>query len=240
MIAAALLAATAGWLAVAALLVRERRRRELVARASHELRGPLTAAQLALETMARRPEVPADNVFAIDWQLRRARLALADLDAAPDGGRAPDELESLRVSGLMAQLALSWAPVAAAAGRELAVAPAPAGLALLADRTRLAQAVGNLLANALEHGAGPVELRARRLGARLRLEVRDGGGGLPGPIRELAHRRPGGRGRGLAIAAGIAERHGGRLTAAPSAAGAAMVLELPLHVAAEAALEAGS
>jgi signal transduction histidine kinase len=36
------------------------------------------------------------------------------------------------------------------------------------------------------------------------------------------------RGRGLAIADDIARRHGGRLTTAPSAGGAALALELPL------------
>jgi DNA-binding response OmpR family regulator len=238
-IGAALLAGLLGWVAAAALALRARRRRELVARASHELRGPLTAAQLALDTMARRRDVHADHVLAIDSQLRRARLALADFDAAPAGVLAPDDLAVLPVSGLVAQLALSWEPVAAARGRELKVPAAPPGLSLLGDRTRLAQAAGNLLANALEHGAGPVELRARRSGPRLRLEVRDSGTGLPAPVSELVRSPRGGRGRGLAITAGIAARHGGRLTAAPSAAGASVVLELPLHAAPE-ALEAHS
>jgi signal transduction histidine kinase len=66
------------------------------------------------------------------------------------------------------------------------------------------------------------------LPGRVRVEVHDAGPGLPAPVGELIRgrrRRP--RGRGLAIAAGIAERHGGRLAAAPSADGACLVLELP-------------
>ena len=79
------------------------------------------------------------------------------------------------------------------------------------------------------------------LGGRVRLEVRDDGSGLPAPVADIAARPGGGRGRrgrGIAIAAGIAERHGGRLTAAPSAAGAALVLDLPLAGGAPAVLEA--
>ena len=79
------------------------------------------------------------------------------------------------------------------------------------DRVRLAQALGNLLANALEHGAGTVEVAARTLSGRVRIEVSDEGGGLPAPVADLA-RRPragrGRRGRGLAIASEIAARHG--------------------------------
>jgi signal transduction histidine kinase len=95
---------------------------------------------------------------------------------------------------------------------------------------RLAQAVGNLVANAIEHGGSRVELRAAAAGGRVRVEVRDDGPGLPAPIPVLIRRARGGRGRrgrGLAIAADVAARHGGRLGSAPASTGACLVLELP-------------
>ena len=98
------------------------------------------------------------------------------------------------------------------------------------DRTRLTQACGNLLANAIEHAGGRIELRARAVGGRVRIEVTDDGPGLPAPVAQLAARRRAGRGRrgrGLAIASEIAVRHGGPLAAAPSASGARLILELP-------------
>ncbi|HYI20284.1 MAG TPA: ATP-binding protein, partial [Solirubrobacteraceae bacterium] len=100
-----------------------------------------------------------------------------------------------------------------------------------ADPLRLAQAAGNLVANALEHGNGPVRLRVHATAAHVRIEVRDQGPGLPAPVAELAARRPhaGRRGHGLAIAGRVAERHGGRLLTAPVASGACVVLELPRH-----------
>ncbi len=210
----------------------------LAAHASHEVRGPLTVALLSLEGMVARGEVHGEAARGLELQLRRARLAVDDLAAVAQGGRAPDRLEPVTVSGLLAQVGLAWRPAARAHGVDLwVVNEATAGDvpfargrgALLADRTRLAQALGNLIANALEHGGGPVEVRARATGSRLRFEVHDGGPGLAEPLRALSRRPRGRRGHGLAITAEIAERHGGRLVAAPSGAGTTLALELPLR-----------
>jgi signal transduction histidine kinase len=195
----------------------------LAARASHEVRGPLTVALLALDGMVARGEVGVDAARSLRLQLDRARLGVDDLAAASAGTAAPDRLEPLAASALLAQVAAAWRPVA---GEDLRVLPAPAGAAVLADRVRLAQALGNLISNALEHGAPPVTVRARVHGRDLRLEVHDEGPGLNAPLRTLTRRPRGRRGHGLAIAEGIAERHGGRLLTAP---GATLVLELPLR-----------
>jgi signal transduction histidine kinase len=102
---------------------------------------------------------------------------------------------------------------------------------LVADELRLAQAVGNLIANASRHAFSRVVVRASADDEAVRIEVSDDGPGLPAPVAELvgrARRGRGAHGRGLAIAAGVAAVHGGRLSAAPSARGARLVLELPL------------
>ena len=111
-----------------------------------------------------------------------------------------------------------------------------AGAIVVGDRLRLAQAISNLVANALEHAPGRVELTARLVGSRhVRIEVIDEGPGLPLARAALTRRARGGRGlgrggrgRGLAIAAQIAERHRGRLVAAPAPQGARIGIELPL------------
>ena len=101
------------------------------------------------------------------------------------------------------------------------------------DRLRLAQVTGNLIANAIEHGGGVVEVHGHGDRTRARVEVSDSGPGLPAPVAELVRagsRGRGGRGRrgrGLAIAAAIAADQGGRLAVAPSMRGARVVLELP-------------
>ena len=60
--------------------------------------------------------------------------------------------------------------------------------------------------------------------------MRDCGPGLPAPVAELvaaARGRRSARGHGLAIAAAVADSHGGRLASLPAARGAHLVLELP-------------
>jgi len=231
------LAPALGWLLAlvglalaAALQVELRRRRELVARACHELRGPLTAAHLALYGAARRGDGPPPRLVAIENELERAAVALDDLAAARRGRRAADRDEAIDVGDLLAYQASTWRVVAPVLGSRLQLVDGASGAVVRGDRVRLAQAVGNLVSNAFEHGAGRVELLARASGDRVRIEVADEGPGLPAPVGDLT-RRPragrGRRGRGLAIAADIADRHGGRLVAAPSARGARLALELP-------------
>jgi len=224
---------------MAAVAWRELRRgRELVARACHELRGPLAAAHLALHAVAGDPA----RLAAIEVELRRAGLALDDLAAARAGRRAADRDELVDVGDLLEHQAATWAAIAPVFGCTLRVTAVPHGVVVRGDRVRLAQAVGNLLANALEHGAGTVELGARVLGGQVRIEVGDEGAGLPEPVAQLA-RRPragrGRRGRGLAIAADIVSRHGGRLVSAPSARGARLAIELPAWAGDVAAIGSG-
>jgi signal transduction histidine kinase len=206
-------------------------RMELVARACHEVRGPLTAARLALHLAGSRDGAERPPVAAVDLELRRAGLALDDLHAARSGRRARDCAEPVAVADLLRATAEAWRPVARARGSDLRLEPVPSGTRVTGDRLRLAQACGNLVANAIEHGRGPVAVRARSGWGRVRIEVADRGPGLPRPIPELTRRARagrGGRGRGLAISAEIAARHGGRLGAAPSDGGACVTLELPL------------
>ncbi len=198
----------------------------LAAEAGHELRGPLCAARLALHALAREDPEVAHRVAAVDLELRRAGLALDDLA----GGRA-ERRELVEVGALVERAQETWRPLAGAHRAELRVEPVPAGAYVRADPARLAQACGNLVANAAEHGASPVRVRVRVHGERVRIEVDDGGRGLPEPVADLVAAARGNRarrGHGLAVAAGIAERLGGRLSAAPSAEGAQLVLELPV------------
>jgi len=208
-----------------------RRRRELVARACHELRGPLTAVRLGLATMERRREAPAERLAMLDLELRRAGLALDDFAAARSGRRLIDRTEPVEVAELLEQQYESWRVVAGAFHSRVLLGELLPGTIVDGDRLRLAQAVSNLVANALEHGPGRIELTARAVGHRhVRIEVIDEGPGLPASVAELTRKARGGRGRrgrGLAIAAEIAERHGGRLVAAPTPRGARIGLELP-------------
>ena len=228
--------AVGGWLAALGVAAVWRivlaRRMELVARACHELRGPLTSARLAVQLASRTspPAAARGPLRAIDLELGRAGLALEDLSAAQRGAWAGDRTRTFALAPLLVDAAEAWRGAAWARGVRLRLEQPPDDVLLRGDRLRLAQACGNLLANAIEHGGGDVWLRARASAHTVRIEVLDGGPGLPAPVAELV-RRPragrGPRGRGLAIAADVAARHGGRLAAAPCERGARLVLELP-------------
>ncbi len=175
---------------VAALLqARLVRHASLVADAGHELRGPLCAARLGLHALA-----DEERAAAVDLELRRAALALDDLAAAARGRRATECSQLVDVGALLDDAAEAWRPLARAFGAELAVEPLRGRALVHADPVRLAQACGNLVANAVEHGASPVRVRGRVLAGRVRVEVRDAGPGLPGPVRDLVD----GSARGLA------------------------------------------
>lgn len=212
--------------ALSALLVARLRAQEVrAARAGHEARGPLCTALLGLERLGAAGVEPA-TLAAVELELRRAALALEDLA----GASARRASEPVDVGDLLAGAAPGWAALAGAHGTRLSVDPGAEGLLVEGDRIRLAQACGNLVANAIEHGGGEVRVRARAVGGAVRVEVTDAGPGLPAPVGMLlagARGRRGRRGHGLAVAAQVADRHGGRLASGPSPCGARLVLELP-------------
>jgi signal transduction histidine kinase len=225
----------------AALAARHRlhMRMEAVARACHELRGPLTAVALGLSLSARAGGLSPASLEAIDVELGRAALALEDLARArlPAAAGTRGALERVSLTRLLA------AAVGAAQGRAAVTRGTVTGAwegteaVVWGDRLRLAQALGNLISNATEHGGGNVRIRGELRGGRARITVDDDGSGLPAPVAELA-RRPragrGTRGRGLAIALGIARSHGGTIAAAPVGGGGGGVLVLPACAAANA------
>jgi signal transduction histidine kinase len=176
--------------------------------------------------------MPAARLRAIELELSRAAVALEDLEL---GGRRPAaRADGVPVSlrGLLEDSVEAWRAAAAARGVGLRLRWAGPDALVAGDRPRLAQATGNLIANAIEHGGGEISVRGTLASEQhcVRIEVVDAGPGLPASVADLAGRPRGGRGargRGLAIAATIARDHGGRLVAAPCERGARLVLELP-------------
>lgn len=237
-----LCAVSAAMLAMAARRVLLRRT-EHVVRAAHELRGPLTALRLGLHG----EQLSLARSRAMELELGRAALALDDLTAGLGLGTVGLALERVDARQLLTDSVEAWRPAATRRQAEVRFDWAGSAACVLGDRYRLAQATDNLIANAIEHGGGVIEVRGRRDDRRVRIQVTDGGPGLPASVSDIARRsRPErwprtsrgdssararqrrGRGRGLAIASQIARDHGGRLAAAPSRRGARLILELPV------------
>jgi signal transduction histidine kinase len=175
------------------------------------------------------------RVRALELELGRATLALEDLTG---GGSKPP---TARINGAVVDLARlvaesveAWRAPAAAQGAILTMVESQCRPQVWGERLRLAQAIGNLLSNAIEHGGDRIEVSYRADGANVLVEVRDDGPGLPAPVSSMIGRRQWASGRrvqrhghGLAVASAVANAHGGRLASAPAGRGARLVLELP-------------
>jgi signal transduction histidine kinase len=242
--------AAAGWAAfllAAAIALRALHaaaiRGEAVARACHEVRGPLTAARLGLESNTASPA--PGRLRAIEVELARATVALDELQAVERVELAPEE-GLVDVRTWLADSVEAWRPVASARGAEIRLDWRGPKAAVVGRRSRLAQVTGNLIANAIDHGRGPVEVRGWAEGQAVVVEVTDAGSGLPRAVsvslqsdrggwrgrgglggREWGKARANAHGHGLRIAQAVAEAHGGRLAAGESARGARLVLTLP-------------
>ena len=221
-----------------AVLARER---SFVSDASHELRTPLAILRTELELALRgrrTHEELEDAVRSAAEETERLNQLADDLlvIARSDQGRLPVRPAELDAGALLEGVAHRFAARARAERRTLRAEPAD-GLALTADRTRLEQALANMVDNALRHGAGDVVLSAARDDGHVELHVRDGGPGFPDTFLPAAFERfsradearsRGGTGLGLAITSAVARAHGGSAHASNREGGGADVwLELP-------------
>jgi signal transduction histidine kinase len=229
-LAASLAAITAGG-------VRAGRRRTALNEALHELRRPLQALTL----LSARPAGPVPE---LDGSVQMAAAALARLDREINGGAAAEAAAATRMLAakpLLVAAVARWQGRVALCGGSLQLHWRAGDAALDGDRWALAQALDNLIVNAIEHGGPRVRVAADLAAGRLRITVLDSGRGSRPPERretpaELVGRLTGRRrrGHGLRVVRRTAAAHGGDLTLRCSELGTAAVLELPLAAAGEA------
>ncbi len=208
--------------------------RRFVDDASHELRTPLALLKTELEIALRQPrshdELEAALRSAADETDRLTRLA-EDLllVARADEGRLPIRLERVAARQLLEDVAARFEVRGNEHGRPIVIADGP-DATVEADVTRLEQALGNLVDNALMHGDGKVVLSVRESGDSVELHVADDGSGFPPGFVDRAFDRfsradeargRGGTGLGLAIVELIARAHGGTAAVATAPGGGA-------------------
>ncbi|MHB8234019.1 MAG: sensor histidine kinase [Solirubrobacteraceae bacterium] len=214
-----------------------------IADASHELRTPLTVIRGQLEMLAAEREPSAQEVRRVEQLLqaeisRMTRLVDDLLLLAKSEETHFLRVEPIELESFVTEL---WDGASLIAARRFELGAIPQGT-LSADPDRLAQALRNLIENAIAHTAedrGLVRLLVTALvDGRVRFRVEDDGPGVDVAQRERVFDRlhrtddardrgSGGSGLGLAIVRAVAEAHGGTVIFAASAEGGAR-LELTL------------
>ncbi len=203
--------ATAGQ--VAGMLQGER---ELASDVSHQLRTRLTGIQLRLDELASHPdpEVRSEIEHALQ-QTDRLVGVVNDLLAASRSRRAASA-SALDLDSQLDDAVAGWRDAFTLVGRSLELT-GDRGLSVRATPVRLREALGVLLDNSLQHGAGAVVVRVEeRPGQGLVLvEVSDTGPGIADALVPHVFDRgvsgASSSGLGLGLARAFVEADGGRL-----------------------------
>lgn len=213
---------------VAAQGLRAGKRRSALNRALHEVRRPLQAVALATG-----PRLAASGGGEEAMEL--AAAALERLDHEINGGPPPPAWGSIDAHSLAQSAVGRWQARAKLAEGSLELRWNAGRTILSGDRCALAQALDNLIVNAIEHGGPTIVVAARLREGRLRIAVVDSGrGNRPRRRRntpaEVVARLSGRNrhGHGLEVVRRVATAHGGHFALRRAEAGSLAVLELPL------------
>lgn len=213
--------------ALAAQGLRAGRRRCALNEALHELRRPLQAIALA--------GAPTGSPPVLESSVRLAAAALERLDREVNGGALQLPAETIELRPLLEAAVRRWKARASLGGGSLSLRWRAGRALVVGDRVGLAQALDNLLVNAIEHGGPEISVDARPHRGRVRIVIADSGrASRPAARRDtpadvvarLSGRRR--HGHGLAVVRQVAAAHDGRFALRRSERGSLALLELPL------------
>jgi len=211
--------------------------RRFVSNAAHQLRTPLAAMQVELESSLRQQDPQAQQLALSGTLAGLSRLQhlvnqLLLLSRSEDAQGASLPLQVLDVASLARTVVERYADRALAAGVDLGYEGPDEGVPVQGDAPLLREALGNLLDNALRYGAmrGMITLSVQRDADGVQVWVDDDGAGIDvaerGRVTERFYRASSqgdGCGLGLAIVAEIAQRHDAGLEIGSAPMGGARV-----------------
>jgi two-component system sensor histidine kinase ChvG len=215
---------------------------------THELKNPLASLRSAVDSLERveQPELRRQLLDVVRSDVARLDRLIVDIAEVSrlDAELTRARFEPIDLAIMIEELLPSWEERAAKAGVHIVFArPRLGSVVLMAEGSRLARALDNLVDNAISFSPkdGLVEIAALLMGDELLVTVEDEGPGVPPTIREAIFNRfhsirpdseAFGRhsGLGLAIAKAIVEGHDGRIAVEDrrdGRAGARFVLRFP-------------
>lgn len=210
---------------------------------AHDLRSPIgrlrSAADAALNAPSSevRDELLAKIIQESD-SLTRILTTILEIGRT-ESFASRKQFTSFDVAQLGAEIAEMYEPLGEEAGVEIQFERRGSEFRLQGHRQLLAQAMSNLIENALNYGCsgGRIVVFVEQRSDRLRIGVADRGPGIPADQQEEAFRRFGrldssrskiGAGLGLTLARSIAHLHTGKLILEDAEPGLVAVLDLPL------------
>jgi PAS domain S-box-containing protein len=208
----------------------------LLAGVAHEVRNPLFGISSTLDAMEVCLEDGGVRRFSDVLRTQVARLGALMQDLLDYGRPAEYTLRPGPADPVVRAAAAHCDPLAAASGVRVVAELEPELPPVSLDRTRLEQALENVIDNAIRHSprGGTVRVRTAARDGELRCDVEDEGPGFG--AAELAHvfdpfftRRRGGTGLGLSLVQRIVHEHGGTVCASNRPEGGARIrISLPL------------
>ncbi len=219
---------------------------EVSSNIAHDLKTPLTRIKARVEG-ALRSGVKNEFREALEKTVEESDQLLQTFNALlsiarAEAGQSRSALEAVDARTILADVAELYQPMAEEQGGHLRT-DITRELPVLADRQLLAQAINNLIDNALKYGAkeggGPdITVSGTVADGKVVIAVGDRGGGIPAADRERvigrfvrldqSRSRPG-NGLGLSLVAGVTKLHGGQLVLDDNQPGLLAKLVLPLH-----------
>ncbi|MCK1653709.1 HAMP domain-containing histidine kinase [Bradyrhizobium sp. 149] len=198
------------------------RHKRFVADAAHELRTPIAILNTRLESLPPGP----DKTRLLEDAARLATLAeqLLDIQRLDRCGHPFTRVDLVAIAQ---SAAADLAPLAIAAGYELALDAPATPIETVGDAAALERALTNLVQNAIQHGPrrGTIGIRVSRPAS---IEVTDEGAGIPSDQREAIFEPfyrltplDRGAGLGLNMVREIVLLHGGHISVADGAIGGA-------------------
>ena len=211
---------------------------------AHDLRSPVSRLRSAAHAAAQTTD-PQEQEELLGSVVRNADALMRILTTVLEISRSEaltgrNQFAWFDVRDLAAELAEMYDPLADERGAALKFERPERAVPLFGHRQLLAQALSNLLENAIRYGSkgGEIDVRVRPGDKRIRIEVADRGPGIPLDRREEAMKRFGrldssrsdeGAGLGLALVKSIAHLHDGELHLADNKPGLLTSLEIPVH-----------
>jgi signal transduction histidine kinase len=219
--------------------------KEVTSNVAHDLKTPLTRMRARIESALRNTN-GSEYKSALNQTIEECDSLLRTFNALlsiaqSESGHARQQLQSLDMNDILTDVVELYEPIAEEAGGSLKI-HSMAHLNVMGDRQLLAQAVSNLLDNAMKYGeteegkGAEIAVNATVEANEVVIVISDSGKGIPAEDRDRVRNRfvrldesrsKPGNGLGLSLVASVMTLHNGQLSLEDNLPGLKATLRLP-------------